>query len=104
MALVLVGLAWVLPFLSPNFLEPIASFYGEVAAMVLGLAALTCLYSRATWPNVQIPRASLMFLGFAGLILLHAAMGRTVYPQQNLLAILYLVWAVGLAALGWRAS
>jgi len=102
MALVLVGLAWVLPFLSPNFLEPIASFYGEVAAMVLGLAALTCLYSRATWPNVQIPRASLMFLGFAGLILLHAAMGRTVYPQQNLLAILYLVWAVGLAALGWR--
>jgi O-antigen ligase len=69
MALVLVGLAWVLPFLSPNFLEPIASFYGEVAAMVLGLAALTCLYSRATWPNVQIPRASLMFLGFAGLIL-----------------------------------
>ena len=35
MALVLVGLAWVLPFLSPNFLEPIASFYGEVAAMVL---------------------------------------------------------------------
>lgn len=101
-ALALIGLASVLPFLSPNFLEPISSFYGETTAIVLGLAALTCLYSRAAWPVIQLPRASMIFLGFAGLILLHAVIGRTVYPQQNLLAILYLVWAVALAALGWR--
>ncbi|MEO8156233.1 MAG: Wzy polymerase domain-containing protein [Betaproteobacteria bacterium] len=102
MALALIGLAWVLPFLSPNFLEPISSFYGEATAIVLGLAALTCLYSRSAWPVIQIPRASLVFLGFAGLILLDVLIDRTVYPQQNLLAILYLVWAVALAALGWR--
>ena len=101
-ALSLLGLSWVVPFLSPNFLEPISSFYGEAAAIVLGLAATTCLYGRSTWPSVQLPRTSLVFLGFAGLILLHVLVGRTVYPQQNLLAMLYLIWAVALAALGWR--
>jgi len=101
-ALVLTGLSWVLPFLSPNFREPIATFYGEAAAIVLGLAALTFLYGRSTWPVVQLPRASLIFLGFGVLILAHVAIGRTVYPQQNLLAIVYLLWAVAMAALGWR--
>jgi len=101
-ALALTGLCWVLPFLSPNFREPIATFYGETAAFVLGLAAVTVLYSRASWPSVQLPRASLMFLGFAALILLDHFIGRTVYLQQNLLAVLYLIWAMAMAALGWR--
>ena len=98
----LTGLSWVLPFLSPNFREPIATFYGEAAAFVLGLAALTVLYGRSSWPIVQVPRASLMFLGFAALVLIHVAIGRSVYLQQNLLGVLYLVWAVAMAALGWR--
>jgi O-antigen ligase len=98
----LIGFAWVLPFQSPNFYAPISSFYGEAAAAVLALAAITCLYGRSTWPNVQVPLASLGFLGFAGLILLHIALGRVDYPQQNLLAVLYLIWATALAALAWR--
>ncbi|MBI3529773.1 MAG: O-antigen ligase C-terminal domain-containing protein [Betaproteobacteria bacterium] len=102
LALTLIGLAWVLPFQSPNFFEPISSFYGEAAAVVLGLAAVTCLYGRFAWPVIQLPRSSLVFLGFAALILLHVALGRTVYPQQNLLAILYLIWAMALASLAWR--
>ena len=102
LALALIGLAWVLPFQSPNFFAPISSFYGEAAAVVLGLAAVTCLYGRFSWPVIQLPRSSLVFLGFAALILLHVALGRTVYPQQNLLAILYLIWAMALAALAWR--
>jgi O-antigen ligase len=102
LTLVLIGLAWVLPFLSPNFFEPISSFYGEAAAAMLGLAAITCLYGRSTWPTIQLPRSSLVFLGFAGLILLHIALGRSIYPQQNLLAILYLIWATALASLAWR--
>ena len=102
LALVLIGLAWVLPFQSPNFFAPISSFYGEAAAVVLGLAAMTCLYGRLAWPVIELPRSSLVFLGFAALILLHVALGRTVYPQQNLLAILYLIWATAIAALAWR--
>ena len=98
----LTGLSWVLPFLSPNFREPIATFYGESAAFLLGLAALTVLYGRASWPAVQLPRASLMFLGFAALILIQVLIGRFVFLQQNLLGILYLLWAVAMAALGWR--
>lgn len=92
----------MLPFQSPNFFAPISSFYGEAAAAVLGLAAITCLYGRSTWPNVRLPLASLGFLGFAGLILLHIALGRVDYPQQNLLAVLYLIWATALASLAWR--
>jgi O-antigen ligase len=99
---VLIGLAWVLPFLSPNFQEPISSFYGETTAAVLGLAAFACLLSRSLWAGLELPRSGLMFLGFAGLILLHALVGRSIYLQQNLLAILYLLWATALAMLAWR--
>lgn len=97
-----IGLAWVLPFLSPNFHEPISSFYGEATAAVLGLAAFACLLSRSLWAGMELPRSALMFLGFAGLILLHALVGRSIYLQQNLLAILYLLWATALAMLAWR--
>ncbi|MGQ0578440.1 MAG: Wzy polymerase domain-containing protein [Betaproteobacteria bacterium] len=98
----LVGLAWALPFLSPNFREPISSFYGEATAAVFGLAAFACLLSRSLWAGIELPRSSLVFLGFAGLILLHIPLGRSVYLQQNLLAILYLLWAAALAMLAWR--
>jgi O-antigen ligase len=102
LALVLVGLAWVLPFLSPNFREPVSSFYGEATAVVLGLAAFACLLSRSLWAGIELPRSSLVFLGFAGLMLLHIVLGRSVYLQQNLLAILYLLWATALSMLAWR--
>jgi len=102
LALVLVGLAWVLPFLSPNFREPISSFYGEATAAVIGLAAFACVLSRSLWAGIELPRSSLVFLGFAGLILLHVLLGRSVYLQQNLLAVLYLLWATALAMLAWR--
>jgi O-antigen ligase len=102
LALVLVGLAWVLPFLSPNFREPISSFYGEATAAVIGLAAFACLLSRSLWAGIELPRSSLVFLGFAGLILLHILLGRSVYLQQNMLAVLYLLWATALAMVAWR--
>lgn len=102
LALALVGLAWVLPFLSPNFREPIASFYGEATAVIVGLAAFTCLISRSLWAGIELPRASLMFLGFAALILVHVFLGRAAYFEQNLLAVLYLLWATVMAMLAWR--
>jgi O-antigen ligase len=102
LALWLVGLAWLLPFFSPNFQEPIGSFYGEIAAVVLGMLALCCLAAPSLWAGLVIPRTALVFLVFAGLILLHLLLGRFVYAQQSLLAVLYLLWALALAMLGWR--
>jgi O-antigen ligase len=102
LALFLVGLAWVLPFLSPNFREPISSFYGEAAAIVLGLLAVSCLLFRSMWVGVVLPRSSLVFLAFIALILLHLAIGRHAYAQTNLLAILYLLWALTMAMLASR--
>jgi O-antigen ligase len=92
----------VLPFLSPNFREPVGSFYGEATAVILGLAAFTCLLSRPMWVGLELPRASLIFLAFAALILMHLFLGRFAYPQQNLLGILYLLWATLLAMLAFR--
>jgi O-antigen ligase len=102
LALILACLAWVLPFQSPNFLEPVTSFYGEATAVLLGLAAFSCLRIPTLSAGLEIPRASLMFLGFAALIVLDVPIGRSAYPQQNILAVLYLLWATMFAALAWR--
>lgn len=98
-ALGLIGLAWVLPFFSPNFFEPISSFYGEVIAFALGLLAVSMLVFRPLWAGLRLPRTGLLFLMLAGAVLLHAALGKTAYPQISLLAALYLLWAAALAVL-----
>jgi hypothetical protein len=101
-ALALLGLACVLPFLSPVFRAPIASFYGEAVAFALGLAAVSLLATRALWTDVRLPRIGLMFLGFAMLMVLQIALGKAVYSQLNLLGALYVLWAAALAMLANR--
>ena len=102
LALILIGLAWSLPFFSPVFREPIASFYGEAAAFGLGLLAIACLLFPPLWSGIRIPRSGLMFLGFALLMVLQIGLGRAVYPQLNLLGALYVLWAAVLAILAFR--
>jgi O-antigen ligase len=92
----------VLPFFSPNFFEPISSFYGEIAAFALGLMAVSLLPLLRLRDGFRLSRAGLMFLAFAALILLHAVRGATVYPQINVIAALYLLWAAALAVLVLR--
>ena len=101
-ALALLGLGCVLPFLSPVFLPPISSFYGEAMAVALGLAAVALMAARSLWAGMRLPRISLMFLGFAALMVLQIALGRTVYAQLNLLGALYVLWAAALAMLANR--
>ena len=103
-ALALVGLACVLPFLSPVFRAPIASFYGEAMAFALGLGAIALMATRSLWTGVRLPRIGLMFLGFAMLMMLQIALGRAVYAQLNLLGALYVVWAAALAMLANRLA
>lgn len=76
--LALLGLACVLPFLSPVFRAPIASFYGEVAAVAFGLAAVALMATRSLWTGARLPWIGLMFLGFAMLMVLQIALGRAV--------------------------
>ena len=102
LALFLLGLAWTLPFFSPVFREPVASFYGEAAAFGLGLFAIACMLVRPLWDGIHLPRAGLMFLGFALLMVLQIVLGKSVYPQLNLLGALYMLWAAGLALLAFR--
>ena len=99
LALLLLGLAWTLPFFSPVFRPPVASFYGEAVAFALGLAAVACMLLRPLWGGLQVPRIALLFLGFS---LLMVAQTGAVYPQLNLLGALYMLWAAALAIVAHR--
>ena len=83
-ALGLLGLGCVLPFLSPVFQPPVASFYGEAVAVALGLAAVALMAARSLWAGMRLPRISLMFVGFAALMVLQIALGKAIYGQLNL--------------------
>jgi O-antigen ligase len=100
--LLLVGLMWLLPFLDFHAPLPIPSFYGELTAAVLGLAAMTVLLRQEAWQPFELPRIGLLPLGLAGLVLMQFPFGKIVYPQQALLGMLYLLWALLLMVLGYR--
>ena len=104
LALLLLGLTCVFPFLSPVFRPPIPSFYGEVVALALGLLAIALMASRALWTDMRLPRASILFLGFAMLMALQIALGRVNYGQLNLLGAVYVLWAAALAMLANRLT
>ena len=101
-ALALLGLACVLPFLSPAFQAPIATFYGEAMAFALGLVAVAMMATRTLWAGMRLPRIGLMFLGFAMLMVLQIVLGKAIYGQLNLLGALYVLWAAVLAMLANR--
>ena len=95
----LLGLMCLLPFLSAHHQLPIPSFYGELAAAVLGLAATSALLAPSAWQPFQLPRIALLPLGLVALILLQFLTGGIVHPQQAQLGMLYLLWAMLLMVL-----
>lgn len=102
LGLLLIGLMWVLPFLSPRHRLPIPSFYGELTAFVLGMAAICTLWQKQVWQDFQLPRIALLPLGLLGILLLQIALGMTVFPQLALIGMQYLLWACLLMVLGYR--
>ena len=108
----LVGLMWVLPFLSFRHQLPIPSFYGELIAAALGLASMALLLRKQDWQPFALPRIALLPLGLVGLVLLQLVLGMIAFPPQALLGMLYLLWAMLLvvvgarlrAELGWETS
>ncbi|MEO8331030.1 MAG: hypothetical protein ABI479_01240, partial [Gallionella sp.] len=55
-SLAMVGLMWVLPFLSYRHAYPLTTFYQEWWSALLGVLALTLLATRDYWKQPEIPR------------------------------------------------
>jgi O-antigen ligase len=99
-SLALIGLMWVLPFLQPYRQFPLPSFYTEWLAFSLGLGALSLLLQKRFWNNLELPVVALVPLVLYPLLLLQFALGKIAYPEQVLLALLYLLWTTFLILLG----
>ena len=99
-SLLLVGLAWTVPFLQPYHRYPLTAFYTEWLAFGLGLAAALLLATRAAWREAELPAIALAPPALALLLGVQAALGRVPYPEQAVTASWYLLWASLLIALG----
>jgi len=99
-SLLLVGLAWTVPFLQPYHRFPLTSFYSEWLAFALGLAAAAPLLRRDAWRDATVPLIGLAPLGLAVLLTLQVVLDRVPYAEQALTAGLYLLWATLMAVLG----
>src|SRR3990170_3604298 len=62
-SVLLIGLAWTLPFLQPWHRYPLTGFYSEWLAFALGLAAALPLLRRAPWRDATVPMIALAPLG-----------------------------------------
>lgn len=92
-SLLLIGLAWTLPFLQPRHRFPLTAFYNEWLAFALGLAAVLLLAARQSWREARLPVIALVFPALALLLGVQAVLGRVPYPEQAVTAALYLLWA-----------
>src|SRR3989337_246267 len=99
-SVLLIGLAWTLPFLQPWHRFPLTGFYSEWLAFALGLAAALPLLRRAPWRDARIPMIALAPLGLAVVLAVQVALDRVPYAEQALTAGLYLLWAALMAVLG----
>ena len=99
-SLVLIGLAWTVPFLQPVHRYPLTAFYSEWLAFALGLAAAAPLLRRESWRDAALPAVALAPLGLIVVLGMQVALGRVPYMGQALMAGLYLSWAALLIVLG----
>lgn len=96
------GLLLALPFLQPYHRFPLTAFYTEWLAFALGLLAALLLLRRQTGSTAEYPVVALAPLGLILVLGLQTMLGRVPYPEQALIATLYLLWATLLIALGAR--
>lgn len=89
-----------LPFLQSRHFLPVPLFYSEWLAFVLGLVALFLFLLPRYTQHLKVPWITLTPLVLCGVLLLHLVLLKAAYPQQILLALLYLLWAAALILLG----
>ncbi|UCF74561.1 MAG: O-antigen ligase family protein, partial [Betaproteobacteria bacterium] len=96
------GLLCALPFLQPYHRFPLTSFYSEWLAFALGMLAALLLLRRQPGQHAAFPVIALAPLGLILVLVIQSALGRVPYPEQALIAALYLLWASLLIMLGRR--
>lgn len=99
-SLLLIGLAWTLPFLQPYHRFPLTGFYSEWLAFALGLTAALLLLRKEPSHNATVPVIAIAPLGLILVIGLQVALGLVIYPEQALTATLYLLWTTLMVLLG----
>lgn len=99
-SLTLIGLMVTVPFLQIYHTPPMPAFYVELAAFILGLAALSLLLSGRYWHSLALPPVILAPAGLFLVLLLQLNLGMTPYHETQVLALLYLLWAMLLITLG----
>jgi O-antigen ligase len=99
-SVLLIGLAWTVPFLQPYHRFPLTAFYSEWLAFALGLAAAVPLLRREPWRDATVPLIALAPLGLAVVLAVQVALDRVPYAEQALAGGLYLLWAALMALLG----
>lgn len=99
-SLVFIGLMAILPFLQVHHAHPIPAFYTEYVAFALGLLALTLLLSGRYWRNLALPWITFAPLGLFAVLLLQLNLKMPAYYETQVIALLYLVWAMLLIILG----
>lgn len=92
--LLLAGLMCSLPFLNPWHYYPIATFYEEWLAFLLGvLAFLALLPGRGSEKTLRVPQTSLWLCIFAAILALQIPLRDFPYPQVVLIGTTYVLWA-----------
>lgn len=92
--LLLAGLMCSLPFLNPWHYYPIATFYEEWFAFLLGvLAFLALLLGRRSEETFRVPQTSLWLCIFAAVLALQVPLRDFPYPQVVLIGTTYVLWA-----------
>lgn len=99
-SLFVIGLMFCFPFTVAYHHLPIAAFYGEWLAALLGVIAMFTLLSKDFWQQFQVPEIALVFVGLAAILGMQYIMGMLHSAQYALLILSYLAWALMLVVLG----
>ena len=95
----MLALMCVVPFLSPHHYPPIATFYNEWIAALLGLLAAIFLLRKPTSEFV-FPMIALVPIGLILILAIQIPMGKALYWQNHYLIMLYLALAALMMVLG----
>lgn len=98
-SLTLIGLIGVLPFVNPFHPAPLANFYSEWLAIVLGLAACLVFLTRQFWLTFSVPQTAVFTFSLLVVIAIQGITIRRPYAAQLLIPALYLGWATLLIVL-----